>query len=262
MSIVDWASHKTTDMTSQYDEQTLAILPIGAVEQHGPHLPLGTDSLILEALLERLRGRSLARGRALLLPLLPVGFSPEHRAFAGTLTISAEPLLAVWCDIGRSVAASGVRRLLFLNSHGGNGALAQIAAMRLRDEAAVAAAVLTTHRLGAPEGFATADEQRYGVHAGRLETALVRAIAPDLVDEAAVQDFAPREKDLATPAASYTGGIARQAWRIEDLHPSGAVGDAAAARPGDGEALMEHLVAGTLDVIDGLLALPLPPLSR
>jgi len=263
MTIVDWAALKTTDFPSRTDEHLLAVLPLGAIEQHGPHLPLGTDSTILAGLLDALRGRTLVGGRALLLPLLPVGLSPEHKGFPGTLTVEAETLLAVWCDIARSAIRAGVRRLLFLNSHGGNGALADVATFRLRDEAGVLAAALTTHRFGAPEGMLDAEERRYGIHGGHAETALMRAIAPDLVAPEPA-GFTSRERDVATPRTSYTAGPARLAWRAEDLNAAGTVGDAARATAADGAALLDFLAARTVEVMEDLLALPLPPdpLSR
>ena len=263
MTIVDWAALKTTDFPSRTDERVLAVLPLGAVEQHGPHLPLGTDSTILAGLLQALRGRTLSGGRALLLPLMPVGLSPEHKGFAGTLTVEPETLLALWCDVARSAIRAGVHRLLFLNSHGGNGALADVAAFRLRDEAGVVAAALTTHRFGAPPGMLDEAERRYGVHGGQVETALMRALAPEQVG-AAPGNFASRERELATRWTGYTGGPARLAWRAEDLNPAGPVGDAAKATAADGEALLDFLAARTVEVMEELLALPLPgdPLSR
>jgi creatinine amidohydrolase len=263
MTIVDWAALKTTDFPSRTDERALAVLPLGAIEQHGPHLPLGTDSTILAGLLEVLRGRTLTGGRALLLPLMPVGLSPEHKGFAGTLTVEAETLLALWCDVARSAVRAGVRRVLFLNSHGGNGALADIAAFRLRDEVGVVAAALTTHRFGAPEGMLDEVERRYGIHGGHVETALMRALAPGQVADAPAS-FASRERELATRWTGYTGGPARLAWRAEDLNPAGPVGDASKASAADGEALLDFLAARTVEVMEELLALPLPtdPLSR
>jgi creatinine amidohydrolase len=258
MTIVDWAALKTTDFPSRTGERELAVLPLGAVEQHGPHLPLGTDSMILAGLLDALRDRELRGGRALLLPLLPVGLSPEHKGFPGTLTVEAEPLLALWCDVARSAIRAGLRRVLFLTSHGGNGALADVAAFRLRDEAGVVAAALTTHRFGAPAGMLDDAERRYGIHGGHAETALVRALAPSLV-AAAPDTFRSREGDLATRWTAYTGGAARLAWRAEDLNPAGTVGDAAKATAADGEALLDFLAACTLEVMEELLALPLPP---
>ena len=263
MTIVDWAALKTTDFPSRMDERVLAVLPLGAVEQHGPHLPLGTDSTILAGLLDALRGRELAGGRALLLPLLPIGSSPEHKGFPGTLTVEAETLLALWCDVARSALRTGVRRLLFLNSHGGNGALADVAAFRLRDEAGVIAAALTTHRFGAPDGMLDETERRYGIHGGHAETALMRALAPEQVIDAP-GTFPSRERELATRWTAYTGGAARLAWRAEDLNPAGPVGDAAKATAADGERLLDFLAARTVEVMEELLALPLPadPLSR
>ncbi len=262
MTILDWTSRKTTDITSHVDEQTLAVLPIAATEQHGPHLPLGTDTLILEGLLERLRGRRLQAGRALLLPALPLGFSPEHRAFPGTLSVSAPTLLALWCEIGQTVAEAGIRRLLILNTHGGNSALAQVATMRLRDEAGLLAGVLTTHGLGAPAGMMTATESRFGIHAGHAAPALVRALAPDQVAEDHVANFASTDAALSTEHVAFTAGKLRLGWHSEDLNVTGAIGDAAAAKPGDGEALLQFLTDHIVRAMSDFIAWPLPPEGR
>jgi creatinine amidohydrolase len=257
MTIVDWAALKATDFPSRIDERTLAVLPVGAVEQHGPHLPVGTDSTILAGLLDALRGRELTAGNAVLLPLLPVGSSVEHKAFAGTLTVEAETLLALWCDVARSAARAGVRRLLFLNSHGGNSALCDVAAFRLRDELGLLAAALTTHRLGAPEGLLTAEEQRYGIHGGHAETALVQAIAPAQV-ATAPPPFDSSDRRLASPRTAFSGGVARVAWHAEDLNPAGTVGDASKADPESGRDLMTFLADRTVAVMEDLLTWPLP----
>jgi len=257
MSIVDWAALKTTDFPSRTDERSLAVLPLGATEQHGPHLPLGTDTHILEGILDELRRRQLRGGRALLLPLVPIGLSPEHHAFPGTLTVGAETLLALWCDLVRSAARAGVRRVLLLTSHGGNSALAEVAAFRLRDELGLLTATLTTHRLGAPEGMLSGVEARYGIHGGQAETAMMRVLRPQLVAEAPAT-FTSRDHELATASIAYTGGPARVAWRAEDLNPAGAIGDAASATAADGRALLDHLVGRIVEAIEDLLAWPLP----
>lgn len=260
MTIMAWAEMKTTDFGSLARERTVAVLPIAAVEQHGPHLPTGTDAQILEAIVDRLRARTLENGVALLLPLVAVGASSEHLGFPGTLSVGAETLLGYWCDLGRSVARGGIRRLLILNSHGGNSALAEVAALRLRAETGMLVATVTTHRLGVPPGLVTDEEQRFGIHAGAIETALMQLVQPALVDHSAVATFDSRERSLVRdhPRLGATGGHARLAWLIEDLHGSGAVGDAALATPAMGEAILEHLLAEIQRVLDDLLALDPP----
>ncbi|MFW5698629.1 MAG: creatininase family protein, partial [Planctomycetota bacterium] len=200
MAVLDWTELGTNDFPSLDRQRTLAVLPLGAVEQHGPHLPTGTDSHILAALLARLRGARLRGGTALLLPQQPVGLSTEHTNFPGTLTIGAETLLAAWVDLGACVARAGIDRLVLLTSHGGNGALAELAALRLRERFGLVAVSLVTHRLGVPEGMVDPLEQRFGVHAGQIETALMQAIAPDKVDRAARTDFASDEPAIVARA--------------------------------------------------------------
>jgi creatinine amidohydrolase len=264
MAILAWTDLKTTDFAALPPDRAVAVLPIAAVEQHGPHLPTGTDALILDAILEALRQRELANGTALLLPLQAVGASPEHANFAGTLSAGAETLLALWTDIGRAVARTGIRRLLVLNSHGGNTALADVAASRLRIEAGLAVATCTTHRLGAPAGLVPPEEARFGIHGGRIETALVRAIAPHLVADAACRDFASSETDLVArhPDLGAAGGLARLAWMAEDLNPEGVVGNAALATAAEGRAILHHMVEHLARLLDDLLTLTPPAVSR
>ena len=264
MTLRFWTDIKTTDFAGLDAARTVAVLPLAAVEQHGPHLPTGTDALILDGLLARLRERTLDRTTALVLPTLAAGSSPEHLAFPGTLTVGAETLLGLWVDLGRSVARTGIRRLVILNSHGGNAALADVAALRLRTELGLLVVTCTTHRLGVPAGSIDADEARFGIHGGQIETALMLALAPALVAAAERADFASSERDLVRrhPALGAAGGPARLAWSAQDLNPAGAVGNAAAATAAQGEAILQHLADRIAAVLEDAARLPLPDLSR
>ncbi|TVQ35747.1 MAG: creatininase family protein [Geminicoccaceae bacterium] len=261
MTVIDWAALKTTDFARLAPAATLAVLPVAAVEQHGPHLPSGTDALILEGLLARLRQRGLRAGNtALVLPLQAVGLSPEHTAFPGTLTSSAETLLSLWVDLGRSVQRAGLQHLVILNSHGGNSPLLDLAALRLRHEAGLTVVSITTHRLGTPEGLIEPSEIRYGVHGGQIETALMLALAPHLVDQPAMADFTSSEPQISAlhPQLGAAGSPARMAWMAEDLNPAGAIGNAALATAHQGEAILAHLTERLASLLEASLHLPHP----
>ena len=118
-----WAQWSTRDFSLAQAEgrmaQTIAVLPVAATEQHGPHLPLDVDRALVDGVVAAALPHLGADLPALFLPTQAVGLSPEHAAFAGTLTLKAETLIRLWTDIGESVAAAGVRKLVLLNAHGG-----------------------------------------------------------------------------------------------------------------------------------------------
>lgn len=228
----------------------VAVLPVAAVEQHGPHLPLGTDAMILDAVLEAAGEHLPGDVLALRLPTWRIGHSPEHTSFPGTLHVAAETTLAAWTDVGRAVARAGIRRLALCNSHGGQVQLVDLAAQRLRSECGMAVARITTFALGAPEGLFSADELRYGLHGGEVETSMMLAARPELVNMEAAGDFRSAARDLERGLTTLeVEGATGIGWRAEDLHPGGATGNAAAADAERGRALLDHLgaaVAGTI----------------
>jgi len=243
----------------------VAVLPLGALEQHGPHLPLGTDHIIATALAERAAteatGRPTQRDTPVPIVLLPtevVGHSPEHASFHGTVSAAAEALLARWTGIGAAVAAAGIRRLLMVNAHGGQPQIMELAARALRRDAGLLVATVSWPDLGVPDSLFPAEELRYGLHGGRIETALMRALAPDLVEMERADDFPNAERDRP-PGLIGSLGPGALAWMAEDLNPSGVTGNAAAATAEEGTALLAHLVERLADIIAELADHPLPP---
>lgn len=234
------------------------VWPWGAVEQHGPHLPLGTDGLfaerVLSAVLERLpEGLPLWR-----LPLQAIGFSPEHLGFPGSLSLPAPLLIELLCNVGEQLAQAGFRRLVLLNGHGGQIALLQCAARALRQRAP-RLAVLPCFLWSGPEGVAELipdPERQQGLHAGLAETSLMLHLAPELVGE-------ERPCDGLLPAPPPPGwdleGAVPTAWLMRDLSASGVIGDARLADRERGEALFECLVAGWCARLQALLASDWPP---
>lgn len=257
-----WQDLTTRDFASLDSETTLAILPVAAVEQHGPHLPLATDALINAGLIEAIGMRLLAP-RVLVLPAMDVGHSLEHENFAGTLSIAAETLLAVWLDIGRSVARAGVHKLIILNTHGGQSSLVHIAALRLRAELGLLVVRANYFAFGSPPGLFAADELRHGIHGGEMETSLLLHLRPDLVRMELAADFRGLPHELADGAqvlgAEKPIGIG---WMSEDLHPEGVVGNAAAADAGRGAQLLDYLGSQLATLIAEVADTPLSTLRN
>jgi len=218
---------------------TIAVLPLGATEQHGPHLPLITDRALVDAVIERAIEFTPEGPTILVLPTQPVGLSIEHAAFAGTLTASAETLLRLWTEIGACIARVGIRKLVLLNGHGGQSHLVGLVAQQLRSHHDMIVAPHHCYRVWRENERLSADERLHGIHAGAVETALMRAIRPDLVRDDRVADFPTLSRDIEAtlPALAPDGRIAF-AWDMDDLNPDGAAGDARRGEASIGESLL------------------------
>lgn len=235
-----WQHLTSTDFAGLDAEATIVLLPVSAVEQHGPHLPLATDALIGEALVAAVMSR-VEQG-LLVLPAMSIGHSLEHIDFAGTLSISAESLLATWIDIGRSVARAGLRKLVLLNTHGGNMPLVQLAALRLRQECGLLVVRANHAAFGSPPGMFAQDELRHGFHGGEMETSLMLHIQPGLVRRAALSDFNALTHAMA--ASNQWLGAEKPigfGWMSQDIHSQGVCGNASLADAQRGEALLTWL---------------------
>ncbi len=219
----------------------IAVLPLAAVEQHGPHLPLGVDTYIAEAYLARVQALLPATLPVTFLPVQRIGVSAEHLSYPGTLTHSAATAMAAWTELGESLARAGVRKLVLVTSHGGNVAAMESVARDLRTRLGMLAVTVGWHRFGYPDGVFSAEEKRHGIHGGDIETSLMLTAQPATVR----MDQAPN----ATPATiamsrefKWLGAFrpAGFAWMTQDLHLSGAVGDATLATAAKGEAALDH----------------------
>jgi len=219
----------------------IAILPLGATEQHGPHLPFCVDTTLTEAVL----ARTETAAHALQLPTLSVTKSDEHAAHAGTLTLSAETLLAVLRDITASVARAGVRRVVYFNGHGGNTALLDVAARAARIDHGLISAHTSWFAFADLGGFDPL-ALAYDLHAGDIETSAMRAARPDLVAMDRARNFTTRMQDweAAGHPTGLTGQPARPGWIIDDLNADGALGNAAAATSRKGQALLDTAANG------------------
>jgi creatinine amidohydrolase len=209
------------------------------VEQHGPHLPIGVDSFIAEAYLQRTRAMLADDLPVTFLPIQRGGISTEHLAYAGTLTFSAATAIAAWTELGESVARAGLRKMVLVTSHGGNVAAMELVARDLRARLRMLVVTVGWHRFGYPDGAFPGEEKKHGIHAGDIETSLMLAAKPDTV-----------QMKNAGRATSATIAMAQEfkwlgayrpagfAWMTQDLNPTGAVGDATLAKADKGEAAL------------------------
>jgi creatinine amidohydrolase len=237
----DWTEMTWTDVAAGDTERWIAVLPVAAVEQHGPHLPLGVDSYIADAYIARVLPLLPDDLPATFLPVQKIGYSDEHLAFPGTLSLSAHTLIAVWTGIGECVHRCGVRKLVIVNSHGGNAALMDPVARDLRVRLKMLTVSCGWHRFGYPPGTFDAGEVRHGIHGGDVETSLVLAHRPDTVRMNHAAAARPATLDMAD-RFKWLGAFkpAGFGWMTQDLHPTGAVGDATAATATKGEQALGH----------------------
>jgi creatinine amidohydrolase len=237
----DWADIHWPDIAAGSPAQWIAVLPLAATEQHGPHLPLGTDVMIAQAYLERVRELLPDTLPVTFLPLQPVGISTEHIDYPGTLTLPTEIALQTWMALGKNVTRAGIRKLVMVTSHGGNSAAMSLVAQDLRANCGLLAVSTGWSRFGAPEGLFSAEEMRHGIHGGAVETSIMLARYPQAVRLDALADFRSASIAMETDYLWLSAHRpAPFAWQAQDLHASGAAGDATAASAEKGELLLEH----------------------
>ncbi|HYF58652.1 MAG TPA: creatininase family protein [Burkholderiaceae bacterium] len=254
-----WASLTWQDFARLDPARAVAVLPVAAIEQHGPHLPLDVDARIARGVLEAALERTAPGTGVLVLPEMPVGKSDEHLAFPGTLTLSTDTLARLWYEIGESVRRAGVRKLVIVNAHGGQGHVARIVAQDLRVRLGMVAVVANTYGFGEPAGLFPEAEARHGIHGGASETSLMLRLAPESVRTDRVDDFRPASADLAARELRFHGN-GSLAWATQDLHPSGACGDARLATAAAGAAILEHAATRLAALLDDVVAYPLEAL--
>lgn len=257
-----WDSLPWPDFARLDPERTVAMLPAGSIEQHGPHLPVAVDRAINDGMCAAVMARAKPGLPLLLLPTSAYGKSDEHLHYPGTLTLSGPTLLQVWYEIGASVARAGVRKLLILNSHGGQTAVMQIVARRLRIEHDMLVVAASWSQMGVPDGLFPPEERQFGIHAGDVETSVMLALHPELVDMAKAQHFVPATQRRANAAPIMTSlGAAGFGWMAQDLDAGGAAGNAAIATVEKGQAVIDHVAPRILDLVREISALPLSDLA-
>jgi creatinine amidohydrolase len=235
------------------DPNATAVLSVGAVEQHGPHLPTITDTLNGVEALGAALGRLPADAVVLALPPTNLGKSEEHRDFPGTLSLRGETLRMLLLDIGTSVARAGFSKLVLFNSHGGNVGAIDDFFRDLRIETGLR--VFKIHPgVGSVPGVIGAEESAIAMHAGDSETSTVRFLAPELVH----MERAAGHLYSSDPLIGYSfkGHDVIEAWVTRDLAPSGAIGNPHLSSPEKGEQLFSASVARLAELLEAIYRLP------
>lgn len=234
-----WADMTALDFSTDTDGW-VAVVPTAAVEQHGPHLPLGTDTIINEGMVATTVARLPADLPATFLPVQTIGKSNEHLAYRGTITMSWETAIKAWLEIGTSIARAGVRRVVFANSHGGNTAMLEVITRELRVRFDMLAVNSAWARFGDADSVDD-HERAFGIHGGAVETALVRHFRPELVRDEHVENFASAEETLRAQNTFLSAhGRHPFAWKAGDLNPHGVVGDASRGTADMGRRIAEQ----------------------
>jgi creatinine amidohydrolase len=246
----DWSDIHWPGVSGTGPARWIAVLPLAATEQHGPHLPVGTDVMIAQAYLARVRELLADTLPATFLPLQPVGISTEHVGYPGTLTLPTELALKTWMALGQSVVRAGIKKLVMVTSHGGNSAAMTLVAQDLRAQYGLLVVSTGWSRFGAPDGLFSAEELRHGVHGGAVETSIMLARYPQHVRREKIADFRPAsismEKDYRWLSAHRPAPFA---WQAQDLHPSGAAGDATQASAEKGQRMLDHGAAAFCELL-------------
>ncbi len=258
-----WAEMSWRDFQSADMSRVIAVLPVAAIEQHGPHLPVGVDSFINEGYLSRTISRLPADLPALFLPVQTIGKSNEHCEFPGTLTLSMETLTRAWTEIGDSVARTGCRKLIFVNSHGGNVPVIDAVARDLRVRHKMLVVNSAWSRFGYPDGMFSPVERAHGIHAGDAETSLMLAFRPQNVRLAEARNFVSQAREIE---AEFTWLRATQpigfGWMSSDLNADGAMGDASAATAAKGEACADYGATAFIELLADVAAFDLSRLGQ
>ena len=271
-------SHFWSDLTTRHFAQlaaspsvaqAVAVLPVAATEQHGPHLPVSVDTTVVNGVVDASLPHLPANLPILFLPTQQIGKSNEHIRFPGTLTLSAQTIINLWMDIGRSVARSGIKKMVLINSHGGQASIMDIVARDLRTEHDLIVYAVNWYNLplgDAVMGLFSAAEHRFGIHAGDMETSMMLALEEKLskkyVDMAQAQNFHSTSQDRAAEYPVLGNGTsAKLGWQMQDYNAMGAAGNAAAATAAKGHALINAAGLQLANLLKEVSDLPLSTLK-
>jgi creatinine amidohydrolase len=245
-----WSDY-TSEAFSTLDRANLiAVLPVGATEQHGPHLPMSTDTATIDGMVSATLPKLPTDLPVLFLPTVAYGKSNEHARYPGTLTISAATLIQTWMELGACVARAGVQKFVMFNSHGGQMAVMDIVARDLRERHGLMAVAANWYTLGLPQGLFDEREMRHGIHAGDLETSIMMELTPSHVRPDKARDFGSHTEVLAREnrflSISPSGKLG---WQMQDLNPAGAAGNATLARADKGRAVIDFVSSRFVELL-------------
>lgn len=257
-----WWWDLTTKEFAELDmSKIVAVLPVGAVEQHGPHLPVRVDAAINAGIVARAVSQMTPDFPALVLPAMPVGKSNEHQAFPGTLTLTVATLSHLWYEIAESVYRAGCRKIILLNSHGGQPQVMEIVCRELRVKLNMFAVSASWFKVTDTKDLFSASEREFGIHGGESETSVMLHLHPELCMMEYAENFAPRSIDIARDYEFLSPeGAVGFGWQTQDLHQAGAAGDATKADAKRGEITVERAANGLLKLIEEVARYPLDAL--
>jgi creatinine amidohydrolase len=228
----------------------IAVLPLGAHEQHGAHLPFETDTLIAAGIVARLKQQLPKDLPVTFLPVEPVGYSIEHIDVAGTKSLTFEDAVHRWLEIAEKLHRLGIRKFVMLNAHGGNSPLMTIVATEARIRFDMLAVATSWTRFGLPTGIIEPDSKAIDIHGGDIETSVMLALHPDKVDMTKAADFPSRQTDYIKKFRHLRAyGPHAFGWKMSDLNPDGVTGNASAASAEKGERLIDHAVDGLIELL-------------
>ncbi|EJF74336.1 creatininase family protein [Bartonella birtlesii] len=235
------------------DMPFLSLLPLGAHEYHGDHLPFETDWIIAESFAKALTLQTKEQFPIALLPVEKIGYSVEHMDIKGTKTLSFSDAIERWISIGENCYHKGIKRFLLLNAHGGNSPLMSIVITELRRRFSMLAVATSWSRFGLPQGFMEPSQQHLDIHGGFIETSLMLYLAPEKVHMEKAKNFHNKQADMI---ANYrylrAYGPHAFGWKMQDLNTQGAAGNASEATPQAGEAIFAHILCGLRDLLEDI----------
>ncbi|MFD1697035.1 creatininase family protein [Roseibium aestuarii] len=253
-----WHEMTTLDFQAPNVADWIAVLPVAAIEQHGPHLPVYTDTAIANGQVNRVLELLPDDLPVTFLPTQAIGKSNEHISSPGTLTLSWDTLTQAWIEIGESVRRAGIRKLVLINSHGGNVPIIDIVARELRVKHEMLVTATAWARFGQPENLFPADEFTYGIHGGDVETSIMLHLHPELVRMELAEDFTSAQQDFMKEFKYLRGHGAQQfGWKAQDLGKKGALGNAANASADKGKLSLDHAATGFIDLLKDVHAFDL-----
>jgi len=258
-----WSDHTSEALAGMDRERLIAVLPVAATEQHGPHMPISTDTATIDGVVRAAIPKLPDDLPVLFLPTAAFGKSNEHSRYPGTITLSATTLISLWMDIGASVARSGLKKLVLFNSHGGQMSVMDIVTRDLREKHGLLVVASNWYTLGLPAGMFEAHELHHGIHAGDLETSVMLALAPQDVRMDRAEHFHSLTERLEAENRYLSiQPRAKVGWQTQDLNPLGACGDATRASAEKGHAVLDFVSSRFVELLQEVDRYPLDRLDH